>query len=50
MRTWYVAKITLITPRRQYFKALGAQFRKYAHVSMILGDDGQKLSTYGAVA
>ena len=41
----------LNTPRQiNIFKALGAQIPKYAHCSMILGDDGKKLSKrHGAV-
>ncbi|WP_301102258.1 glutamate--tRNA ligase [Propionivibrio sp.] len=40
------------TPRQiNIFKALGAQVPLYAHLSMILGDDGQKLSKrHGAVS
>ncbi len=40
------------TPRQiNVLKALGAELPKYAHVSMILGDDGQKLSKrHGAVS
>lgn len=40
------------TPRQiNLFKALGADVPQYAHLSMILGDDGQKLSKrYGAVS
>lgn len=40
------------TPRQiNLFKALGADVPQYAHLSMILGDDGQKLSKrHGAVS
>ena len=40
------------TPRQiNMFKALGATIPQYAHLSMILGDDGQKLSKrHGAVS
>ena len=40
------------TPRQiNIFKALGAEVPLYAHLSMILGDDGQKLSKrHGAVS
>ncbi len=40
------------TPRQiNLLKALGAQVPQYAHLSMILGDDGQKLSKrHGAVS
>ncbi len=40
------------TPRQiNIFKALGAQVPEYAHVPMILGDDGKKLSKrHGAVS
>lgn len=40
------------TPRQiNLFKALGAPVPQYAHLSMILGDDGQKLSKrHGAVS
>ncbi|HSR02186.1 MAG TPA: glutamate--tRNA ligase [Methylophilaceae bacterium] len=40
------------TPRQiNLFNALGASVPKYAHLSMILGDDGQKLSKrHGAVS
>ncbi|RLJ65334.1 glutamate--tRNA ligase [Sulfurisoma sediminicola] len=40
------------TPRQiNVLKALGAEVPEYAHVSMILGDDGQKLSKrHGAVS
>lgn len=40
------------TPRQiNLFKALGANVPQYAHLSMILGDDGQKLSKrHGAVS
>jgi glutamyl-tRNA synthetase len=40
------------TPRQiNLFKALGATVPQYAHLSMILGDDGQKLSKrHGAVS
>ncbi len=40
------------TPRQiNLFKALGAAVPQYAHLSMILGDDGQKLSKrHGAVS
>jgi len=40
------------TPRQiNMFKALGATVPQYAHLSMILGDDGQKLSKrHGAVS
>ena len=40
------------TPRQiNILKALGAQVPQYAHLSMILGDDGQKLSKrHGAVS
>ena len=40
------------TPRQiNLLRALGAQVPQYAHVSMILGDDGQKLSKrHGAVS
>lgn len=40
------------TPRQiNMLKALGAQIPQYAHLSMILGDDGQKLSKrHGAVS
>jgi glutamyl-tRNA synthetase len=40
------------TPRQiNILKALGAEVPKYAHLSMILGDDGQKLSKrHGAVS
>jgi len=40
------------TPRQiNLFKALGAEVPEYAHLSMILGDDGQKLSKrHGALS